>query len=544
MRLTLLLASAAALAGVWHTPRAAGSEFASGIVFEDRNADGVRDHDEPGLPGVRVSDGEQIVVTDAEGRWQLPANADEVYFVIKPRGHRPPIAANGTPRFHYAHRPFGSPLLRYPGLEPTGPLPESLDFGLQAAAEPDELRLILFGDTQPRNRQEIEWMDRTVVTSLIAAETEAGPTNRAAFGAVLGDVVFDDLSMFEPLTESLRRTQFPWWMVTGNHDNNYDAESDDGADETFIRNFGPVNYSFDWGPAHVLVLDDVEVYWEVEKGKRDAKYRARFDDQALAYARADLATVPEDAFVIALMHIPLSSVSNRAELLSLLSRFPRTLSVSGHTHSSFQRDLGAKDGWLRDEPHRHIVNVTACGAWWTGQPDARGIPHALMTDGAPKGWAALTLRADGSYQYDFRGAELATDDQFAIRAPESADSGAEVLVHVNVYAGSPETVVEARVLPGIAGAERNTAWQTLTRRSEPDPWLAAKRVAEELVREGRWRKMPEPGDVEHLWNGKLLIPELAGEQVMIEVRVRDREGRIWSRTTPLQVAAPAAATGR
>ena len=105
-------------------------------------------------------------------------------------------------------------------------------------------------------------------------------------------------------------------------------------------------------------------------------------------------------------------------------------------------------------------------------------------------------------------------------------------------------MVGARVLPGIAGAERNTAWQTLTRRSEPDPWLAAKRVAEELVREGRWRKMPEPGDVEHLWNGKLLIPELAGEQVMIEVRVRDREGRIWSRTTPLQVAAPAAATGR
>jgi hypothetical protein len=543
MRLSLLLAATAALLGGWTGSRDAAPEAARGVVFEDRDGDGVRDAGEPGLPGVRVSDGIAIATTGPDGTWQLPARGDAVYFVIKPRDWRPALAANGTPRFHYAHRPEGSPPLRYPGLPPTGPLPDALDFALTRLAEPDELRLLLFGDTQPRDLREIEWMDRTVVASVIADEAAADPDRRAEFGIVLGDVVFDDLSMFGPLAESLRSTGFPWWMVTGNHDVNYDAAHDDGADETFIRHFGPVNYSFDWGPAHFLALDDVEVYWRKEDGKRKPEYRARLDEQALAFARADLADVPEDSFVIVLMHIPLPSVSNRAELLALLSRFPRTLSISGHTHSTWQEDLDADDGWTRAEPHRHIVNVTACGAWWTGQPDARGIPHATMTDGAPKGWAALTLRSDGSYVYDFRAAEQPADDQLAIRAPESVAPDEFFTLHVNVWAGSPETIVEARVVPPLPAADRYATWIPLERVVAPDPWFAARRVAEDLVRGDRWRRMPEPGDCRHLWTGSLHSTGFADSTVLIEARARDREGRVWKASAPLRIAAHAAATG-
>lgn len=544
MRIPPLLAAAAALLGLWSAASPSAAEVAHGVVFEDLDGDGARDLGEPGLAGVRVSDGARIVATGADGSWSLPCDGDAIFFVIQPRGFRAPLAANGVPDFHYVHRPQGSPPLRYGGVPPTGPLPASLDFALTRVKEPDELRLLLFGDTQPRNRQEIDWMDRTVVESVIAEETAAAPARRAAFGAVLGDVVFDDLSMFGPLTDSLRRVGVPWWMVTGNHDNDYDAASDDGADETFARHFGPVNYAFDWGPAHFLVLDDVELYWKTEEGGRKPAYRARLDEQALAFARADLAGVREDAFVIALMHIPLCDVENRAELLGLLARFPRTLSISGHTHNTWQRDLGADDGWTRAEPHRHIVNVTACGAWWTGEPDARGIPHATMSDGAPKGWAALTLRADGSYVYDFRAAERPADEQFAIRAPEEVAAGAEFRAHVNVYAGSPETVVEARVLPALAGAERHTPWRRCERVVAPDPWFAARRAAEELVRADRWRKMPAPAEVEHLWRGLLLAPALPGEAARIEVRVQDREGRVWSASAPLRVGAPAEPSGR
>ena len=46
-------------------------EMASGTVFNDANGNGQRDPDEKGLAGVGVSNGEAIVETDADGRWQL-----------------------------------------------------------------------------------------------------------------------------------------------------------------------------------------------------------------------------------------------------------------------------------------------------------------------------------------------------------------------------------------------------------------------------------------------------------------------------------------
>lgn len=543
MRLSPLLALAA-LAGAWSAAGTPDPGVARGSVFEDLDADGVRDPGEPGLPGVRVSDGAAFATSGPDGRWELPSEGDSIFFVVKPRGFRPPRAENGTPRFHYVHRPEGSPPLRYGGVPPTGPLPASIDFALVRSPEPDELRLLLFGDTQPRDRREVGFMDATVVESVLRARAGQAPDRRAAFGAVLGDVVFDDLSMFGPLMESLRRVDAPWWMVVGNHDLDYDAADDDGTDETFARHFGPVNYSFDWGPAHFLVLDDVESQWKIEDGKRAHSFRGRFGERAMAYARADLAAVPEDAFVVVMMHIPLPNVENRAELLALLSRFPHTLSFAAHTHNTWQRDLGAEDGWTRAEPHRHVVNVTACGAWWQGEPDARGIPHATMSDGAPKGWAELTLRADGGWTYDFRGAELPADEQCAIRAPAEALAGGEILARVNVFAGAPETVVEARILPGIAGAERHTPWKRFARRVEPDPWFAALRAEEESRRGDGWRRMPEPADVQHLWGGTLLVPDMPGETATLQVRFRDREGRVWTADSPLRIAAPEVQDGR
>ncbi|MER3413019.1 MAG: metallophosphoesterase, partial [Armatimonadota bacterium] len=83
--------------------------LASGFVFEDRNRNGARDPQEPGIPGVRVSNGEQIVSTDRDGRWQLPCDDDTIFFVIKPAGWMTPTDENNLPRFFYIHKPSGSP---------------------------------------------------------------------------------------------------------------------------------------------------------------------------------------------------------------------------------------------------------------------------------------------------------------------------------------------------------------------------------------------------------------------------------------------------
>ena len=95
------------LLGLSLSPAVAGE--ATGIVYHDRNGNGVRDEGEPGLPGVSVSNQREIVQTDASGRWTLPVTDDTIFFVIKPRDWMTPVNENQLPQFYYIHKPAGSP---------------------------------------------------------------------------------------------------------------------------------------------------------------------------------------------------------------------------------------------------------------------------------------------------------------------------------------------------------------------------------------------------------------------------------------------------
>jgi hypothetical protein len=183
------------------------------VVFSDRNGNGRRDLLERGLPGVAVSNGRDVVRTDWRGRYQLPIADDTTLFVVKPRGWSPPTDENGLPRFHYAHKPQGSPAeLRFAGVGPTGPLPGSVDFPLRRRREPDAFRAVILGDPQPYDRAELDFLARDVVQELIGTD--------ASFGLSLGDLVGDDLSLFEPLNGVVGAIGIPWYNVHGNHDMN------------------------------------------------------------------------------------------------------------------------------------------------------------------------------------------------------------------------------------------------------------------------------------------------------------------------------------
>src|SRR5690606_8316469 len=98
---------------------------------------------------------------------------------------------------------------------PTGPLPASIDFPLYPQEEPGQFRAILFGDPQPRNQQEIDFMAHDVLPELIGTD--------AAFGVTLGDIAFNNLEVFEPQARAIAVLGIPWYNVIGNHDVNYDA---------------------------------------------------------------------------------------------------------------------------------------------------------------------------------------------------------------------------------------------------------------------------------------------------------------------------------
>ena len=126
------------IVGLFFSQLAYVQEFAKGIVYEDANQNGKKESREKGIGKVAVSNGVDVVLTDANGKYQLPVRENSVYFVIKPNGYQYVLDEDNTPQFFYIHKPQGSPDLKYPGTAPTGELPKSIDFAL--TKDPNEQR--------------------------------------------------------------------------------------------------------------------------------------------------------------------------------------------------------------------------------------------------------------------------------------------------------------------------------------------------------------------------------------------------------------------
>jgi len=486
-------------------------QVARGRVFEDKNNNQTFDAGEPGLAGVRVSNGVQIVKTDKEGRYTLSVSDDTILFVIKPRGYRSPLNDEMLPRFFYVHKPNGSPRMTFKGVEATGKLPDSVDFPLYAQEEPKQFHAIMFGDTQPRNQKEVDWIAHDVVEELAGT--------KASFGVTLGDIVFDDLSVMKPLNRTIALLGIPWYNVIGNHDINRDARSRHLANETFERIYGPSYYSFDHGPVHFIAIDNIE-WHENDQGKWT--YRGGIGKQQLQFVKNDLALIPDDQLVVIMMHVPLTQTRDRTGLYRLIENRKFCMSISGHTHYHEHIFIKKANGWQGAEPHHHVINVTVCGSWWSGQPDERSIPHTTMADGAPNGYSTISF--DGSdYKVRFHAAGRRRSYQMQLHAPEVVKSAAsgESSLTANVFNGSEKTVVEMRI--------GNGTWAAMDQVRDVDPEYKAAYDREAKLLETHpkaFGRLSRPRLSGHLWRTSLPANLPVGTH-MIQVRARDTKDRIY-----------------
>jgi hypothetical protein len=498
---------------------------ARGVVFEDRDFDGVRGEREPGVAGIRVSNGREIVRTDEDGAYAIPVDDDDIVFVIKPRGWQTAIDSNGLWRGYYVHKPAGSPkTLRFPGVAPTGPLPESIDFALTRNDEPDAFDMLVFGDPQPRDIREVDYCAHDVFDRLDPEE--------ARLGIALGDIAFDDLDTLEPLNEAIGRIGLPFFFVYGNHDMNFHVEHDDLADETWERIYGPTNYSFDFGSTHFVVLDNVlyrPAELEEDGSRGPGGYIGYFDEEALTFLRVDLAEVPTEQRVVVCFHIHLDDRDiNRDEFLACLEGHPNSFSMSAHTHVHRWLFFGEEraDPAARP-PHVHLNHGTVSGSWFCGAPQDNGVPHTTMRDGTPNGWGMLRFSADGSWRHDLYGAGMPRSEQMRIMAPDEVLATEAGEVVVNVFNGSERTRVEMRV------PEAGDGWQRLERVERRDPSYVDAFEREAQVKAAfdakgepmPWRTLPRPQNCTHLWAGSL-PQNLPVGACRIEIRATDMWGRV------------------
>jgi hypothetical protein len=390
-----LAGSGAGLAGAATSARPS-EVIAQGIVFEDAEGTGRRGPASKGVAGVMVSNGGEVVLTEADGSWRLPVVPGESLFVVKPTGWMVPVEpATGLPRFAYVYAPGGSPAgaaYRFHGLSPSGPLPDGIDFPLRRQAEAARFDAVLFTDPQPESLAEVEFIRDDVVAQAVGTE--------AAFGITTGDLMFDDLSFYDRYNRIVGSIGLPWFSIPGNHDINYEAPDDRHSRDSFIRVFGARTYAFQYGGATFLMLDDVE-YHGTDPSKPNAagKYRGYFAPRQLAFVRNVLANVAPDALVVACFHIPLRTVvgtepsfaaENAAEFLAAISTHANSISFSGHTHTNEHVHLDASDGFAAGRHHHHVLAAVS-GSWWSGPFDERGIPVALQADGCPNGFHILSV---------------------------------------------------------------------------------------------------------------------------------------------------------
>ncbi|MEQ8682861.1 MAG: calcineurin-like phosphoesterase family protein [Cyclobacteriaceae bacterium] len=371
-------------------PTLSQAQKAKGTVYFDANANGLFDNNEQGIEGVSVSNGVEVVKTDSKGKYTIDLPPESILFISKPAGYGIPLDEVQLPQFYYRHYPKGTPKVaewKWPVIEPTGPLPKSIDFPLIEEVVPDTFKAMGFADPQTTNDEELDQVRKDIIDALF------GNPYEAKFGLVAGDIVNDNLGLYERHNRLMSLIGIPIWNVPGNHDVNPESPDHEHATETYKSVYGPDYYSFDYGQVHFLALNNVGFL-----GKGNG-YVGHIDGAQMQWIENDLKHVPTDKLIMIITHIPLITYANNRtfpkrtntdnfkELLSILSRFQFVYGIAGHdTSNSWKVEVNHTHGWHGYPFIAHTLAEVRGSGWGRGPRDEQGVRDNIMADGNPNGY--------------------------------------------------------------------------------------------------------------------------------------------------------------
>jgi len=491
--------------------------MATGIVYHDANENGKKDGKEKGIAKIPVSNGIDVVLTDENGKYQLPISNDNIIFIIKPSGYKTRCNESNLPQFYHIHKPAGSPTnFQYKGVAATDKLPKSIDFGLIVQSEPTDFTTLIFGDPQPYDMKQMEYFEKGIVN-------EVANIKNVPFGISLGDLVGDNLDLHQPYISVVRKVGIPWYNVMGNHDMNYEAVEDSLSDETFESNFGPANYAFNYANVHFIILDDI-----LYPDPRDKKgYWGGFRKSQLDFIANDLKHVDKSKLVVLAYHIPLQfgneefNLQDRQKFFDLLKDYPHVLTLCAHTHLQRNDFYTIEDGWQGTKPLHEYNAGTACGDWFSGEIDSAGVPYSTMRDGTPKGYAFIQFK-NNEYAIDYKVASQNPDYKMELFVPKVIPYKKRITseVYVNFFMGNKNDKVQSRIDKG--------EWKDMTYADKEDPSYLADLLKWDLsdtLLTGR--RGSNAVKCTHLW--KRTVPsDLTIGTHTIEIQVTDYFGRVYT----------------
>lgn len=298
------------------------------------------------------------------------------------------------------------------------------------------LRVALVGDPQVDDSTEMGYARRSVYRELYGRRD----LDMCIF---LGDLVNDNMSLLPESVGVVDSLPYQCFMVPGNHDRDVYCGPKSSSYRprdlsTWRKVVGYVDTSFVRGNVRFVLMNNVR---HSDSGMTD--YVGGFTDRQKHWLDSVLNRCVGEtsgkmlsraernpSLTILATHIPFSQMKGRDSVLALVPDTSRLLLVSGHTHFV-----------SRDDSLRELIVGAACGSWWRGVKDSAGIPYALQSCGAPRGYFVADIHRNGTYDLSYKCIGRPDSDQLSVWAVPSDSTGSSYRLYINVFGGSSDGIV-------------------------------------------------------------------------------------------------------
>lgn len=326
-----------------------------------------------------------------------------------------------------------------------GSLPLSGADGGGRKARGRVLRVALVGDPQVDDSTEMGYARRSVYRELYGRRD----LDMCIF---LGDMVNDNMSLLPESVGVVDSLPYQCFMVPGNHDRDVYRGLKSSTYRrrdlsTWCKVVGYVDTSFVRGNVRFVLMNNVR---HSDSGMTD--YVGGFTDRQKHWLDSVLnkgvgetcdkkpsRAERNPSLTILATHIPFSQMKGRDSVLAMVPDTSRLLLVSGHTHFV-----------SRDDSLRELIAGAACGSWWRGVKDSDGIPYALQSCGAPRGYFIADIHRDGTYDMSYKCIGRPASDRLSVWAVPSDSTSSSYRLYINVFGGSSDGIVR------ISGLGRRT----------------------------------------------------------------------------------------
>lgn len=405
------------------------------------------------VPGVVVSDGVEVTVTNEQGIYQLQSDKEWGYvFISVPAGYEVP-AEGVLPQF-------------YKMMKGDASTAERVDFSLTAVDGQDDYKVLVLGDMHLANRTGDlkQFMEFTSDLNAYRALHQQEKMYAIALGDMTWDLYWYSNSYALPEYLNTINSQVKGLQIfhtIGNHDYDYKATNDRDAESRFMDYIAPTYYSFNLGKVHYVVLDDIDC--SNYDGTTSRDYEKRVSAGQLSWLAKDLSHVDKSVPLVVVMHAQVfypsqtdgfkvdHDVLNTTQLLNVLDGY-KVHFITGHTHMNYNvtPDDAVTGG---REVYEHNTGAI-CGSWWWSGYLTPGV-H-LSPDGTPGGYAIWSVngtdmewmyKATGwteDYQfrsYDLNNVHFSLADVPQMPAGVPASVKKEYMKYVDAYPGNQDNEV-------------------------------------------------------------------------------------------------------